>query len=147
MMRSIPATMDASSVTSIANVTMPRDSSAAMRSTRRATAYTVQPDSARWMAMDSPMPEDAPVTRATLFIRPPYAGSRGQCPAAPRPAPNRREARSRWEIWPLDRCHWAESGLSTVRGRGSGDGGLGLLVRPGVLPVDEVDGAEVVPDV
>ena len=45
MIRSTPATIDASSVTSIANGMMPRDSSAAIRSTRRATAYTVHPDS------------------------------------------------------------------------------------------------------
>src|SRR6478735_6720905 len=95
MMRSTPATIDASSVTSIANGMMPRDSSAAMRSTRRATAYTVHPDSTRWTAMDSPMPEDAPVTRATLLIPTPYAAS--PAPASP-PSPdtplNRRKATS-----------------------------------------------------
>src|SRR6478735_10598088 len=83
MMRSTPATIDASSVTSIANGT-----------TRRATAYTVHPDSDRWTAMDSPMPEDAPVTRATLLIPTPYAASPGPA-SPPGPSPlNRRKATS-----------------------------------------------------
>src|SRR6478735_811388 len=134
MMRSTPATIDASSVTSMAKGMMPRDSSAAMRSTRRATAYTVHPDSTRWMAMDSPMPEDAPVTRATLLIPTPYAAPLGpeRAPISQRgpagrhtPLPHTvREATSGrldaverpalgGENWPLDVSEEPTGGLST----------------------------------
>src|SRR4051812_32271768 len=125
-MRSTPATMDASSVTSMAKVSTPRAARPAMRSTRRATACTVHPDSARWTAMDSPMPEDAPVTRATLVIPPPYAASPGTTSRGHR-------------TWPPD--GWG--GGCRV---GSAHPGLGVLGDPGVLPVDEVGGGEVVSD-
>ena len=58
MIRSIPATIEASSVTSIANVCTPAFSSAAIRSTRRATAYVVKPASCSRRAVCSPMPLD-----------------------------------------------------------------------------------------
>src|SRR6478735_10845462 len=150
MMRSTPATIDASSVTSIANGMMPRDSSAAMRSTRRATAYTVHPDSTRWMAMDSPMPDDAPVTRATLVIPTPYAaspGSRreatsGRLDAVERPALVVRTGLSMCRRRPQVASRRFRSGC----GARSAHRGLGLLGDPGVLPVDEVGGGEVVTD-
>src|SRR3954468_11566809 len=150
-MRSMPATMDASSVTSMAKVSTPRAARPAMRSTRRATACTVHPDSARWTAMDSPMPEDAPVTRATLVIPPPYAASPGKPSKGHVPWPcERRKARTR-----------VGSGLSTGRDpqnvasrrfrgavgrRRSARRGLRVLGDPGLLPVDEVRGGEVVTD-
>lgn len=68
MMRSMPATIESSSVTSIANVCTPLASSADIRSTRRATAYTVKPFASRARAVLSPMPEDPPVTRATGLL-------------------------------------------------------------------------------
>ena len=55
-------------MTSIANVCTPAFSSAAIRSTRRATAYVVKPASCSRRAVSSPMPLDAPVTRATRSV-------------------------------------------------------------------------------
>ena len=66
MIRSIPPTIDASSVTSIANAWTPSASSPAIRSTRRATAYVVKPACFRSRAVCSPMPLEPPVTSATL---------------------------------------------------------------------------------
>ena len=65
MIRSMPATIEASSVTSIANVWTPRSDREAIRSTRRATAYTTKPLASRARAVLSPMPDEPPVTRAT----------------------------------------------------------------------------------
>ncbi len=65
MIREMPEVIEASSVTSIAKVCTPSASSAAIRSTRRATAYTVKPFASRARAVDSPMPDEPPVTRAT----------------------------------------------------------------------------------
>src|SRR5690242_17728190 len=71
MIRSMPATIEVSSVTSISNVVTPALSSAFMRSTRRATAYVVKPASRSISAVCSPIPLEPPVTSATRVVMTP----------------------------------------------------------------------------
>ncbi len=62
-------------MTSTATGRMPTSASGAIRSTRRAAAYTVYPIARSLRAVASPMPEDAPVTMATLSVMiPPTSG-------------------------------------------------------------------------
>src|SRR5664279_2804266 len=61
-----PATMDASSVRSRPMTRIPASCRDCIRSVRRATAYTVNPPACSSRAVCSPIPDEAPVTRATL---------------------------------------------------------------------------------
>ena len=63
-----PASMEASSVTSICNGTTPDSLSGSMRSTRRAAAYTRCPCRASVAAASNPMPLLAPVIKMTFVI-------------------------------------------------------------------------------
>ncbi len=112
--------------------------------------------------MDSPMPDDAPVTRATLLIPTPYAASPGpSVTAQSQPPLNRREATCGRPVTVERPVLVTRTGLSMCARRQdvasrrfeggavrlpSAHRGLGLLGDPGVLPVDEVGGGEVVTD-
>ena len=64
----MPPVIEASSVTSIANVVTPDSASRVIRSTRRATAYVVKPAPCNLSAVCSPIPLEPPVTSATRSV-------------------------------------------------------------------------------
>jgi hypothetical protein len=66
MIRFTPETIDSSSVTSMANTCAPASANGSIRSTRRAAVYTVKPASSSSRTVHSPMPDEPPVTSATL---------------------------------------------------------------------------------
>src|SRR5690242_2572461 len=59
---------ESSSVTSSSRVFTPAAASSVIRCTRRAAPYTTKPAARRWRAVVSPMPDEAPVTRATFWV-------------------------------------------------------------------------------
>ena len=70
-----------------------------MRSVRRAAAYTVNPDLPSSRAVSAPMPEEAPVTRATLvlgmrILYSPVVCYLGTLPTAPA------KVKARWSVNP-----------------------------------------------
>ncbi len=67
-MRSTPARIESSSVTSMVSSRTPSSASSFIRSSRRAAPYTVYPTSRSLSAVASPIPDEAPVTRAVLDV-------------------------------------------------------------------------------
>ncbi len=61
-------TIESSSVTSSATTSMPASARPAIRPVRRAPATTTYPSSCSRCAAASPMPDDAPVISAILFV-------------------------------------------------------------------------------